>query len=512
MRFSKISLSVILMFFCTGVFAQGFVENAMLFSRTKPGGSARIQAMGGAQIALGGDFSSGLSNPAGLGMYNRSELTFSPALNFYNTNSTYSGTREDDTKTMLTIPGVSYVNHFTPNKEDFRGSLGVSFTRINDFNKTFRYNGDDANPSIIDFFLEDANVFGLDAGDIRTALGYDNYLIDDATAIGGNPGEYFSEMELNPNDPSDIRFLRRQGNVDVKGRQNQFTIGYGGNVKDKFYFGANIGFANLRYRFQSTYTEFDYLFELDPNFVALNSLSVRETIEIEGSGINATLGVIFRPVDFFQAGISLLTPTYYNLTYTHHSRVSSQWDNFDYLGLGTTILRSLNSELTDPIIYEYNLTTPMKLNMGAAFIIGKYAIITEDIEFINYSKAKYSSSTPNDSYDVENDGIKNAFKNNPIINYRFGIEGRYDIFRLRAGYNYQQNPHIAQRSRVNAETQTLSAGAGVRLKTFFIDFALLQTEGKSVYSEYAMFDPSNDPVVNQKNKITSGMFTVGFTF
>lgn len=510
MRFSKISLSVILMFFCTGVFAQGFVENAMLFSRTKPGGSARIQAMGGAQIALGGDFSSGLSNPAGLGMYNRSEFTFSPALNFYNTGSTYDGTRENDSKTMLTIPGISFVSHFTPRNENFRGSLGVSLTRINDFNKTFRYNGENSNTSIIDFFLEDANVFGLDAGDIRSPLAYDNYLIDDASAIGGPEGEYFSEMELDPNDPNDIRRLRRQGSVDIKGRQNQWSIGYGGNYKDKFFFGLNIGLTNLRYRFQSGYGESDFFFDLDPDFVALNSLSVQETIEIDGSGVNATLGVIVRPVNFFQVGISLLTPTFYNLTYTHHSRVSTEWDNFDYLGSGE-ILRSLSSEYTDPIIYEYNLTTPMKLNTGAAFILGKYGIITGDLEFINYSKAKYSSSVPNDSYEVENDGIKNNFKNNMVVNYRIGAEARYDIFRLRGGYNFQQNPYIAARSRVNMETHTFSAGAGVRLKTFFIDFALLHTKGNSAYSEFAMLD-NTGPVVDQKNKMTSGMLTVGVNF
>lgn len=510
MRFFKISLSVILMFFCTGVWAQGFVENALLFSRTKPGGSARIQAMGGSQIALGGDFSSGLSNPAGLGMYNRSEFTFSPGLNFYNTASDFNGSKQGDSKPMLTIPGISFVNHFTPKNENFRGSLGVSFTRINDFNKTFRYNGDDANTSIIDFFLEDANVFGLDAGDIRSALAYDNYLIDDATAIGGPEGEYFSEMEIDPNNPSDIRQLRRQGSVDVKGRQNQWSIGYGGNVKDKFFFGVNIGLTNLRYRFQSNYAESDFFFDLDPDFVALNSLSVQETIEIEGSGVNATLGMIFRPVNFFQVGVSLLTPTFYNLTYTHNSRISTEWDNFDYLGSGE-ILRSLSSQYDDPIIYEYNITTPMKLNTGAAFFIGKYGIITGDLEFINYSKAKYSSTTPNDSYDVENDGIKNTYKNNMVVNYRLGVEGRYDIFRLRAGYNFQQNPYIVSRSRVNMETQTLSAGAGVRLKTFFVDFALLQTKGNSAYSEFAMLD-NTGPVVDQKNKMTGGMVTVGFNF
>ena len=54
--------------------AQSYAESALLFSRTNPGGSARIQALGGTQVSLGGDYSSAFSNPAGLGMYNKSEF------------------------------------------------------------------------------------------------------------------------------------------------------------------------------------------------------------------------------------------------------------------------------------------------------------------------------------------------------------------------------------------------------------------------------------------------------
>ncbi len=53
---------------CFQAFSQSFVDNALLFSRTVPGGSARIQSIGGAQVSLGGDYSSAFSNPAGLGM------------------------------------------------------------------------------------------------------------------------------------------------------------------------------------------------------------------------------------------------------------------------------------------------------------------------------------------------------------------------------------------------------------------------------------------------------------
>jgi len=61
--------------------AQNFTETALLFSRVKPAGSARIMGMGGVQTSLGGDYSSALSNPAGLGMFNRSEFTISPGFN-----------------------------------------------------------------------------------------------------------------------------------------------------------------------------------------------------------------------------------------------------------------------------------------------------------------------------------------------------------------------------------------------------------------------------------------------
>ena len=67
----------------------GYYNDALLFSRTSFGGTARIQALGGAQVSLGGDQSSAGSNPAGLGFYNRSTFAFTPALNFHNADALY---------------------------------------------------------------------------------------------------------------------------------------------------------------------------------------------------------------------------------------------------------------------------------------------------------------------------------------------------------------------------------------------------------------------------------------
>jgi hypothetical protein len=113
----KIIFIVTLMSLGVNGFAQDFIDNALLFSRTRPGGSARIQALGGAQTSLGGDYSSSFSNPAGLGMFNRSEFTITPSVNFTRVSSNYFGTTADDSKLGFSIPGLSLVYHHESGKE-----------------------------------------------------------------------------------------------------------------------------------------------------------------------------------------------------------------------------------------------------------------------------------------------------------------------------------------------------------------------------------------------------------
>jgi hypothetical protein len=508
--FIKLWLCVTLMSIGFEGWTQGFVENALLFSRTKPGGSARIQAMGGAQVALGGDFSSALSNPAGLGMYNRSEFTFSPALNTYKADSEHLGTAATDSKNVFNIPGLSYVHNMSQDKNGFLGgSFGGSMARVNDFNNTFQYEGLDNATSIIDYFLEDATGFTPDnlGSDIRTALGYDNYLLEDSSYYGANDTDYFSVLGTYPDDPTDIRELKRTGSTTIKGAQYQWSFAYGGNFQDKLFFGANVGLTTLRYRFKSTYRESDFAFEQDPTYNPLNSLSLTETVDIEGSGFNLTLGVIYRPINYVQIGISFVTPTYYEMLDSYSAKVSTQWNNYNYLGEGE-ILNSVSSELTDPIVSEYSFTTPLKFSTGAAFFLGKYGFITGDVEFINYSKAKYESSIQDVSFKPENRDIKASYSN--VVNYRIGTELRYSIFKLRGGYSYQGNPYKDE-FNVDRKITTISMGAGVRFTKFFIDAAWLTSKSNSSYSPFA-FQNETGPVAALRNKATSVMITVGFTF
>ena len=152
-------LSGIALLFSGSLFGQSYTETALLFSRTQPGGSARIQALGGTQISLGGDYSSAFSNPAGLGMYNRSEFSLSIGQRGITNDTRYFGQKTSENDSKLQIPGFAAVFNVPSGRQGgsfIGGSFAISFNRTNDFNSTTRYAGANNINSIIPSFMENA--------------------------------------------------------------------------------------------------------------------------------------------------------------------------------------------------------------------------------------------------------------------------------------------------------------------------------------------------------------------
>jgi hypothetical protein len=499
----RLALTAILLLNFSAVLAQDYAETALLFGRTRPAGSARIQALGGSQTALGGDYSSALSNPAGLGLFNRSEFTFSAGLTSRNTFSNYLDNRTEDNRTVFNIPGISLVWHSPKDKGGFLGgSFGVSLSRTNDFNQSTLYSGRNENNSIVDYFIDQAfgsttTQFDEDAVNYNTPTGlaYFNFLIG-AKSILPDPGpddEYFT----------DVGYPDQQEEILVKGATNQWSFSYGGNVKDKFFFGAGVGISSLRYKSQKIFTEYYD----NPEIIEMMQLT--ENLEIRGSGINATLGAIARPVDFIQVGVSYTTPTFYGITETYDAAMGSRWNNFDYYGDGEEILgdNTNNPIETDLVTSDYNLTIPSRVSVGVA-LLSEFGFLSGDIELTNPAKTKYTSDTPGISYSDDNENIRSIYQ--PVVNYRVGAEFRYDIWRVRGGFGIQSNSYRG--NEADNTMTSLTGGAGVRLKKFYIDFALVHSASKKYgYQPYTFFDGSG-PIVSLKQKITTGMITAGFTF
>lgn len=506
LKIFRTSLTAIALLSFLSASAQNYAESALQFSRTKPSGSARILGLGGSQTALGGDYSSALSNPAGLGMYNRGEFTFSLGYTDHQTTASYFGTETDDGRGVFNIPGFSYVWNFPNRGEKFiSGSLGVSFSRVNDFNSAVTYQGSNQQKSIIDYFIEQANGFTtvqFDPGEYHyntpTGLAYQNYLIGPIAS-------------LDPDGPDDLYFTfapfpnlqREMEEVLIKGSTNQWSISYGGNIEDKFFFGGGIGISSLQYESRKDYYEtFDT--------TTVRSLHLVENLSIRGTGVNATVGAIVRPTNTFQLGVSYTTPTIYGLTEVYDASMSTRWMNFDYFGNGTTILGDNSNDpiATDIVTSEYRLTTPGRLRGGVAFIT-QYGFITGDVEYMNPTKAKYRSEVSGISFTEDNDDIRDIYK--PALSYRIGAEFRKDIFRVRAGYGIQTNTYHESIDADNTIT-SISGGLGVRTKTFYIDLALVRSASKTYQYQPYSFSDGSGPVANLKDKALNGLLTVGFIF
>jgi len=505
-------------------YAQDFIDNALLFSRTRPSGSARIQALGGTQVSLGGDYSSALSNPSGLGMYNRSEFTLSPGVTTTNISSNYLGENKDASQSMFNIPGLSLVYHHETGKEKgfLGGSFGISMTRTNDFNRTFTYSGTNSENSMVDYFIDDA--YGIDPESMKwyenqapgvnfttlTGLAYNNYLTEDFI---DNSGEFayrsvLSPLPAEPGFPGEVRTVDQKELSESKGSQYQWSISYGANFGDKFFLGAGVGVTSIRYKITQYFTESNFRYDQDPTYVPIDNFKTTENFDIRGSGVNFTIGAILRPVDFLQVGASLVTPTYHNITDTYTARIESVWNyygNPDNESFPPR--RDVSEHFEDiPVISEYNLSTPLRVTTGATFI-SKFGFISGEVEFVNYANAKYDSDIADD-FDAENEGVKAEYQ--PVVNYRVGAEYRYEIYRIRAGYNYMQDPY-RQTGNIDRSVQSFSGGLGVRTKNFFVDLGAIFSSTEGTRSPYYS-SIGADPVAYQKFKSANYILTFGFTF
>ena len=483
-----LSLSVITVFGTGEVVAQsGYFEEALRFSQLRSTGSARVSGLGGTQNSLGGDISNIHSNPAGLGFFRRSEFSLSPGYSSWGTETTFGNARTSDAVTNFALPNLSLVisnprDPLSPGR--FRGgSFGVSVNRMANFNSRFATSGITDN-SLTDFFAQDA--FGvpgnvLDVENSLRGLAYSTFLINPSEEF---PNEYvpFNEFE-NP-------LMNEE--VVTEGGINQVTFAYGGNLDNKLFLGASLGISSINYSqfklFQEDFSDHGY--------------DVNEDLFINGTGVNLNIGAIYKPVDHINLGLSFQTPTWYRLNEEYGAEIISEFDSPNQ--------EFSSSARTDLILSTYNLTTPMKINAGITYFVGKNGFISADIDYVDYTANRLNSQDFNPRPD--NDAINQLYT--ATFNYRVGGEFRYDIFRARGGFGYYGDPFRNDFDDPSRHTTQISGGLGVRLAKFYVDLAVMNTSFDQFYRSYTLIQGGQNvgPISDVRNNITSGILTVGLNF
>lgn len=495
----------------------GYYNDALLFSRTTFGGTARIQGLGGAQVSLGGDQSSASSNPAGLGFYNRSTFEFTPALNFHNADAEYFGDNTTSFRNNFNFGHMGVViNYGRPNTSEnkFRGgSFAITFNRTNNFQNEVEYQGVNPSNSIVDSFVENAGA--VDPGGLGgfESVAYNHFLIDRTDGYAVFDDGLVTLVEDDPNYDGYTSLVgsfygslpTQTESIRTRGGQNQINIAWGGNYMDKFYFGAGLGIATVDFRRTRTYNEASFTFDDGNPDDILNSITIEDQLNVTGVGVNLSVGLIARPVDYVTIGVNYTSPTYYSLEEENSFDFTTLWNDFYAYELpDDTIQLGLISEQSDIFTSNYNLRTPSKLNLGTTVFLGKQGFLTADVEFVDYSDAEIRTNDFQERAD--NQEILALY--DAVVNYRLGAELRFDEIRIRGGYGYQADPF--KDADFDRSIQNISFGVGYRTSGYFMDLAIVNSRSESLFSPY--FTLENSPVATVEQSTTSALVTFGFTF
>lgn len=496
----------------------GYYRDALLFGQTNTlhGSTARMQGIGGAQVALGGDLSSISSNPAGLGFFNKGVFVITPSLDFTTADSeftipdqSFAQGQNESFNNNFSIANIGTVINFTNgdySSAKFKGgSLGISLSRSNSFHLEKSYSGVNDHNSIIDSFLNNAGqIQPNDLGGLETGA-YDQYLI--------NPS-YDGNDDFVGYDSFVLGYPVQSESIRETGSHYQLNIAWGGNYDDIFYFGGGMGVQMLNYKMERGYSESDFVtFDNDGTGSPdefLNGLTIDDELSVRGAGINFNMGAIIRPIDFITLGVNYTSPTFMSLDEEGFYDLSANWKS------GTTItetdddgnetiveLSDINPYESDLFVSEYSLRTPSKLAVGAAIFVGKNGFLTGDVEFADYANSNLKSSDFLESAD--NNVIEDIYTS--TVNVKVGGEYRFDIFRLRAGYAIFPSPY---KDTDLQERTNLTFGFGYRTSDYFLDFSVVNSERKALYSSYEV--DSNQPIIATDIKNTSVALTFGLTF
>lgn len=483
---------------------------------TGQGGTARNQAIGGAGGSLGGEFSSLFINPAGLGFYKTGDFVVTPIFVSKLNESTYLSNSLNETSNKLSLSATGLVfSTNTPGKRVKNVTVGLGINRKADFNNHIYYYGENYKSSYSEKFLEElVDNQVSDPNDAATgfpfgsSLAFNTFLIDTLSGPGGNLEGY--RTLANP-----ATGLSQQMDITTSGGITEAAIGVGVNLEEKWFFGGSLSFPFLRYTRHANYKESDASNEPHNDF---NYFEANEMLETKGVGLNAKLGVIYKPKENIQLGLAFHSPTIYRLTDYYNMQIIT--DVEDYAG-GQGALEQNSTDLNDGDLLRtpYNIVTPWRAMLSGTYLFGtsqnvkqQKGFITADVEYVNYKNASFHARSNQSAYKTYFTSLNGVIDDiySHAINVRVGGEIKLNTFMVRLGGAYYGNPYENEDGGVTKAT----GGIGYRSGGMFIDLSFAHALKKDFDYPYQLNPDSQRPGINNAANIrTNGnavALTVGF--
>lgn len=482
--------------------------DALRYSQTNVGGTARFVSMGGAFGALGANVSCASYNPAGLGVYRKGEINITPGLRFTNISGTLNGNTEKNINPSFLFNGFGIAGSWqSKQNEDTRHSVGFTLNQLQNFSGNISIIGYANKKSIANDLLGNAGHANPDNLDQSySGLAYNTWLLDTA---GGN---YYSFASSRFN-------MLQSKTIETSGRMNELSMAYAYGYQDKLYLGASLGIPIITYNHSSTFSEADdkdslflrynsvdttfstsYDPSIDmyyyPGLGGFQSMSYNETYKTTGKGYNIKIGLLYRVNEFLRVGAHYHSPSILNLTDNYSYKMSTKFDEGNAY------------ESTYPEkggVYKYTIITPMRYGASLGFIYQKWFLLGFDYESIDYSQAQILGTEAGVFSDVNQTIRKKYTRAN---NFRAGAEFNFNPIVVRLGFASYGSP-FGETLSGKFVRNTVSGGLGFRSNNWTFDLGLT----RQMYNEdYYMYNPKYADKSEIKFFGTNFVFTIGSKF
>lgn len=504
--------------------AQDTYESARLLG-SDLNGTARYVGMGGAMDALGADISTISTNPAGIGLFRHSTISLSLGLQSQQDVQKFDGLN----KTVMSFDQMGFVYSQRISDRSFI-NVGFNYHKSHNFDQILSAANSLSGCSQNGLTYEKGRLgyaskggYTLDFNKNGDVIGWDGS--SDYRAQTYSQADYMNANVLLL-DPDDEYFYFNDANAYSFDRAHRgwiadFDFNLSGNHQDRIFWGFTIGVKSVNYKGYSEYAE-----TLLDNEGVCGSVAYADERKIKGTGFEVKVGVIVRPIEEspFRFGLSVSTPTWYNLTSKNSSFMLNNtpygaWDDG----------RSEES-------YDFHFYTPWKFGASIGHTIGSSVALGLGYEYSDYGASQNRIIDGYDYYDNAESSTDELMKRNTekalkgVHNLKAGIEFKPDpALAIRFGYNYVSaayntdgvrdmmidSPGVMYSSTTDyvnwKGTNRITCGLGYKTGGFSVDLAYQYsaTNGEfHPFQEYAGRVTTTD-VSNKRHNV---LMTLGYTF
>ena len=341
-----------------------YSQDVQRFAERGTIGSARYVGMGGAMTAIGGDPSAAMINPAGLGLYRRSEISVSIDETIDNTQQV--GSNDTYQRTRFAAPQISAIWAWGDSQKQ-RGlvynNFMFSLNRLANFNRDIVVKGAGMGmvPTICNITNDEGGVSeeflvnkpwdNVEIGWL-SILGYEAYLIDPIENNKWKPAVDFTDGSLS---------------ISETGTSDQYTISWAGNISNQWYIGIGLNIPTINYTKHTSLRE--------ENKQNSSAAELKSMFHVSGVGVSGSFGLIYRPIQALRIGASLQTPTIL--------RISRQSTGDMY----STIAGQKYEVLTpESGVMDIDIASPLRTSVSVAGQLGKIGLIAVQYDYAHSSE------------------------------------------------------------------------------------------------------------------------------